>query len=217
MKLYKLQKVVVKVKDLKLIDDLSSNTLDKPRNALLDFAGRIVVVFDQIKLDDSLLIVVNQDFYFELVQYLAKQLAKIDVEMTKLKAYFDLENNFNIEHNDFRIPQKKGQIILTEKELETNVSEEEFTTFRVQNNIPLQGIDFKNDMVLNVSDEFVSLKGCYPGQEVIARVTNYSKPPLKLVVVNKDKVPEEEKKKMTSAVEIDRSKKGFLFLRDSSI
>ena len=58
------------------------------------------------------------------------------------------------------------------------VSEEEYKKIRLENNLPSQGIDFNNEMFLevNIPEAISYTKGCYLGQEIIARVHHKSKP-----------------------------------------
>ena len=92
--------------------------------------------------------------------------------------------------------------------------------FRVVNHIPVQGIDYRDEFLLNISDEeFVSYaKGCFLGQEPISKVHNRSKPTWKLVVRYQDECTEEERQKMTSVV-VDpatRRTMGFVFVRNET-
>ncbi|MBI2147203.1 hypothetical protein HYU19_01870, partial [Candidatus Woesearchaeota archaeon] len=97
--------------------------------------------------------------------------------------YFNLDADYHIADDEYIIPQPKGQLLITRDDLNCSVSPEEFRLFRLQNNIPLQGADFDQEMALNVGEDFISFtKGCFVGQEVIARVKNKSKPPKKLAV-----------------------------------
>jgi folate-binding protein YgfZ len=78
-----------------------------------------------------------------------------------------------------------GQWLFKSEDFPIQVSEQEFTQYRLQQNLPLQGIDYQPDeFILNVdSGQFVSFtKGCFLGQEPVAKVHNRSKPSKKLVV-----------------------------------
>jgi len=89
------------------------------------------------------------------------------------------------ENEEIEIKEKKYDIILTKEKRENTLSEEEFTKSRLKNNIPLQTVDYDKEMVLNVDPSLASLKkGCYPGQEIVARTMNYAKPPKKLIAKN---------------------------------
>ena len=90
--------------------------------------------------------------------------------------------------------------------------------FRLKNRIPIQGVDYNDDMVLNVDEhDFVSYtKGCFLGQEPVAKVHNRSKPTWKLAVRYEDELSDEEKAKMTSKILDPQTKRamGFVFVRN---
>jgi len=166
----------------------TSNTPDQPRTAFLDRAGNIVAMADQILLNPSeALITIESKFTDRLLTHLKLYLGVSQTEARveeSLKVYFDLEGSYRPSRGEWVVPQKKGQLVLTPKGLLASVNEEEFKKFRLEHNIPLQGIDFDDQMLLCVADEeYVSYtKGCYLGQEIIARVHHRLKPPKKLVV-----------------------------------
>jgi folate-binding protein YgfZ len=190
MRLYKLPHTVLRLSGnvRKLLDGITSNTLDRPQNAFLDQFGKIIVVVWQCWDSDDLLLVVpnkfSQRLYGHIKRYL--QLSDVTVKNSDLQTYWDIDDNYNLSEGDFVISEKKGRVLVTPKMLESSVSNEIFAAFRLENDIPLQGIDYDQEMALNVSEDFVSFtKGCYLGQEVIARVKNLGKPPKKLVVQDK--------------------------------
>ena len=82
--------------------------------------------------------------------------------------------------------------------------------------MPVQGIDFDEELLLNVAnEEFVSYtKGCYLGQEIIARVHHRSKPPKKLIVKPLEECQPAEAARMTSkCVDPETGKMvGFIFV-----
>lgn len=82
------------------------------------------------------------------------------------------------------MPYGRGRLVFSPKRLPGSATEEAFRRFRLENRLPVQGIDYGDEMVLNVfGDDAVSFtKGCYLGQEVLARVHYRAKPPKKLVV-----------------------------------
>ncbi|MEK6917288.1 MAG: hypothetical protein AABW92_06115, partial [Nanoarchaeota archaeon] len=155
-RIYRLDKIVLRItKADKLLGNVTSNTLDAEKNALLDRFGKIVVTFNQIKHNDFFSIVIGKKFYerFMTAIKMYLKLTKAKVVKTNCKVYFDLDKKYKAK---LSIPQNKGQLIITNEELDSNITEEEFTLFRLKNNIPIQGIDYDNEMLLNVSEEFVS-------------------------------------------------------------
>nr|MBI4156291.1 hypothetical protein [Candidatus Woesearchaeota archaeon] len=216
MKIYKLKKIVLSIfqKDSKLLKDISSNTLDKEKNAFLDRYAKIIVTFDQLQINqDKALIIIDEIFHERLLNYLTPllKLSKAILEKTDYNVYYDLDSSYK-QKGEFIIKQKQGKLIITKNNLRVNVSEQEFTLFRVKNNIPFQGTDFDKEMVLNVSSDFISLtKGCFPGQEIVARVSNLAKPPRRLSQGS-------DKENLTSRVYDQETNKyiGFTFLVNSA-
>lgn len=201
------------------LNGLTANEMDKPQNAFVNIHGRIIAVFDQLKISDDEVWLVVENFATErLLAHLDKylKLGGVQREEKQLNVYFDLEGSAaGVQH---LIPQKAGRLILTDKDLPEDVSEEEFMLFRLRHDIPLQGIDFDEDFLLNVSmKDYVSFtKGCFLGQEPISKVYNRSKPSWKLVVKSEDECAEEERAKMTSRMPDPNTGKvlGFVFIRN---
>ncbi len=185
----------------RIFSGLTSNTLDKEKNAFIDNIGRTVTAFFQLKKDEDMYIAFPKKNYEKLMAHLEKslKLTKVKIEKTDYNVYF----TFKKEKAELVF---SDNIIAAKKELKS-ISEEEFNLYRLKNNIPLPGIDFNHEMMLNVSEEFVSYsKGCYLGQEVIARVKYLGKPPKKLAVTEGEKV--------TSKAVIDGEVKGFGFVKN---
>ncbi len=222
MKLYKTNKIVLRVKNnaSQFLNGLTANSLDKSNNAFLDIHGKIIATFDQVKTgEDEFWLLIERPFVEDVLQHLDRytRLSKTVLEKKEqYHVFFDLEGSYRAGSGEIFIPQKKGQLIITTKELDTNVSNEEFTLFRIKNNIPIHGIDYKDEFLLNVSEvDFVSFtKGCFLGQEPVSKVHSRSKPSWKLMVKYEDECSEEEKAKMTSKVMEPRKKRylGFIFV-----
>lgn len=207
MKIYKLSKAVLSIKNnaAHFLNGLTSNTLDKPRNAFLDVHGKIIATFDQIQIkEDEFLIVLERPFREAVLNHIEKfvRLSKVVVAEENYHVYFDLDGQYQAGQGEFIIPQKQGLMIVTPQALPAMVSLEEFTLFRLKNDIPLLGPDYSQTLLLNVSeDEFVSFtKGCFLGQEPVAKVHNRSQPSWKLVVKFEDECSEDQRKTMTSRV-----------------
>ena len=223
MELYLTNKAVLSFKNspLPFLNGLTSNTLDAAQNAFLNIHGKIIATFDQVKIDDEeFWIVTEQDRVETVLGHLDRYAKLSGVKMEKLdkKVYFDLDGDLPLGPQDVTIPQKKGRLILTEQSLESNVAGEEFTLFRLKNNIPLQGMDYTDDFLLNIGEvDHVSFtKGCFLGQEPIAKVHNRSKPTWKLLAKSEEECTEDEKQKMTSKIfNPDLGKVvGFVFVKN---
>jgi len=203
----------------RFLNGLTANEMDQPQNAFVNIHGRIVTVFDQIKVsDDEVWIVVPESVVERLFYHLDKylRLGGVRYEEKDLNVYFDPNNDIREGHV---VPQKAGQLVLTERDLPDDISEEEFTLFRVKSGIPFQGEDFDEDFLLNVSmKDYVSFtKGCFLGQEPISKVYNRSRPSWRLEVKSEEECLEEERNKMTSRVRDPETGKtvGFVFVRST--
>lgn len=223
MKLYPLSRTVLSIHNnpTLFLNGLSANTPDKPRNAFVNIHGRIIATFDQYRVsDEEFIIVVETAFVAGLLAHLDRYIRLSGVRIEKLNGYvyFDVEENAESIPGALVIAQKKGRILITDKLLPAQVSDEEFSLFRLQNHIPIQGIDYTDEFLLNVSeDEFVSFtKGCFLGQEPISKVHNRSKPTWKLVVRYEDECAAEERAKMTSRTLDPHTQRrlGFVFVKN---
>ena len=197
----------------------ASNTPDRPRNAFLNIRGQIVATFDQLWLsDEGVLIVIEKQFFGRLEAHLKKFLALSDTVLTpeRLNVTYDLDGDYPAEPGEFQISEKKGRLLLTLREILSNIVDEEFTLFRLKNDLPLQGVDYDEELLLNVADEeFISYtKGCYLGQEIIARVHHRSAPPKKLMVRYETDSSAEETARMTSKTmdPVTKTNLGFTFV-----
>ena len=100
---------------------------------------------------------------------------------------------------------------------DNSVSDDEFTLFRLDHHIPLMGVDYQADeFILNVHEhDYVSYtKGCFLGQEPVAKVHNRAQPSRRLIVAFEDLCSPENAAKMTSKI-IDPASgrfKGFVLV-----
>ncbi len=223
MKLYLTDKTVLAFKNdpLPFLNGLTSNTLEAPQSAFLNIHGQIIATFGQIKInDEEFWIAVETPLAEVVLSHLDRYARLSGVKMEKLarKVYFDLDVDTPLPPLDVTIPQKRGRLVLTDRDLTTNVSQDEFRLFRLKNNISLQGVDYTDDFLLNISEvDHVSFtKGCFLGQEPIAKVHNRSRPTWKLTVKFEDECSQEEQQKMTSKTLDPESGKvmGFVFVKN---
>lgn len=208
MKLYRLNNTVLSFRNnpVSFLNGLTTNDMTAPHNAFLNLHGRIIATFEQAKIsDDEIWIVVANSAVEALTQHLERYVKLGGVKMQKRddKVYFDLDN--------------ASHLVISQNEYPSNVSEEEFRLFRLKHNIPLHGVDYTDEMILNVGYDFVSFtKGCYLGQEFVSKVHNRSKPTWKLVVKAEEDCSEEEKAKLTSKAFDPQTAKtlGFVFVKN---
>lgn len=224
MRIYQLAKIVFRLQNnaAEFLNGLTSNTIERPQNAFVDIHGKIIAVFDQLKIsDEEVWFLIEAPFEAGVLAHLERymKLAGVKAQKLELHGYYDLDGDYQLQDNEHAIPQPKGKIVLSPRALPANVKDPEFTLFRVQHNIPWHGVDFKDDFLLNVSEreDLVSFtKGCFLGQEPISKVHSRSQPTWKLVVKNDDECSPEEKAKMTSRILDPQTQKvkGFVFVKN---
>ncbi len=205
MRLFKLDDIVLSVKGNAehLLKGLTSNAMDQHLNAFLNQHGRVIATCFQEK--------IHEDEYLLSVPKVAMEgLSK------HLDRYAKL-NHSTIVHSDYKsyMDIDLGRILFTQENKENDISPDEFTLYRLDKKIPLMGIDFQaEEFILNV-DEFAYIsytKGCFLGQEPVAKVHNRSKPSRKLVVKFEDECSPEEINRMTSKIKDPAGRiKGFIF------
>lgn len=224
MKIYKLNKTVLSIRNnpAQFLNGITSNSLDKPRNAFLNIHGRIVATFDQIKTgEDEFWVVVETPYVDKLFEHIDRYVKLSGVKIQKLakNVYYRVEDHSG--QNETVIPQKKGYMLIADEALEAVPPDETFTLLRLKHRMPLQGADYTDDFVLNVDpDEYVSFtKGCFLGQEPVSKVHNRSRPTWQLMVQYEDECDEETKAKMTSKALDPGTKRvlGFTFVRNKEV
>lgn len=223
MGIYKTDKKVLEVRNnaSAFLNGITSNTMGAPRNAFLNIHGRIIAVFDQTKVDeDTYWLIMENNCLQPVISHISRYAALSNAQVEELarKVYFDLDNSYSLQPDERAVEQKQGRLIISPRELNADVSEEEFKLFRLRHGIPRQGEDFHDEMILNVSvNEFVSFtKGCYLGQEPVSKVYNRSRPTWKLVVKKEKECNEAERQKMTSRCVDPESGEtsGFVFVKN---
>ena len=202
-----------------LLNGITSNTLDAPKNALLTAQGKIIAIADQKQIDADTLMLVIDNIAVDTCRDMFEKFAvftKTNWQELDHPIYYDLDADIAPQDGLTIIPQPQGQLIVG-GQFESSIDSDTFTSFRLDHHLPLHGIDFTDEMLLNVfPDGFASYtKGCFVGQEVIARVHNLSKPPRKLVVRYADECNEDEQKQMTSqAPDPANRPRGFFFVNN---
>jgi len=218
--LFKTNKIVYRLSNAtKAIGGVCSNTLQAPRNAVLDRNGRIIATFDQKYTENDELVMVFDPVGAQRIEqymqmYLLISRAQLSVEDRQV--FFSIESGVPISSNEKceLIQLAHGALLITQQHLPATLSDDQFLGWRLDASEPIQGIDYDQTMLLNIGNDRVSFsKGCFVGQEVIARVHYKSRPPKALKVV---KVPENENERvaeLTSAQrQPDGSWRGFCFV-----
>ena len=207
LRLYKLTDTVLSIKGNAsgFLNGITSNVLEAPLNAFLNQHGRIIATFRQQKIsDDKFLISVPAIAVDNLLKHLERyvKLSHVSIAPSDQWCYINADT---------------AQTVWSSENHADSTSDGAFTLFRLNRNIPLMGIDYQADeFILNVHEyDYVSYdKGCFLGQEPVAKVHNRAQPSRKLIVAFEDQCPSEEAAKMTSKV-LDPASgrpRGFLFV-----
>jgi len=207
MRLYKLNDKVLSIqgKASAFLNGITSNTPDAPLNAFLNQHGRIIATIRQQRIsDDEFLISVPSYVVDNLLKHLERyaKLSHVNIAPSALNAFINLDTI---------------QTIMVAQHYDNSVSDDEFTLFRLNHHIPLMGVDYQADeFILNVSehDHVSYTKGCFLGQEPVAKVHNRAQPTRRLIVQFEDQCSPQEAAKMTSKIPDPQSGrvKGFLFV-----
>ncbi len=221
-KFYLLPHTVLSVKNnaQAFLNGLASNSLDQPRNAFLNLHGRVIATFDQVKAgDDEHLLVFPKAYTDAVLNHLGRyaRLNKTILTCQERAVCFDCDGSHKVMPEEFAIAQHAGQIVITPKAHTATVTEEEFTEFRLNHRIPLMGVDYQADeMILNIDPvEYVSYtKGCFLGQEPVAKVYHRSKPSWKLTVSDDEATIHNARGAMTSVVVKGNKRRGFVFVKN---
>jgi folate-binding protein YgfZ len=207
MRLYKLNDTVLCIKGNAgaFLNGVTSNTLDAPLNAFLNQHGRIIATIRQQKIsDDEFLISVPSIALDNLLKHLERyaKLSHVHIDLSNQNAFINLDTI---------------QTGWSLEEHANSITDEEFTFFRLNHHIPLMGVDYQADeFILNVHEyDYVSYtKGCFLGQEPVAKVHNRAQPSRKLIVAFEDQCSSKEAAGMTSKIPDPESGrlKGFVFV-----
>ena len=221
IRLYRCDKTVLRLSHGadEFVQAYTTNTPEALNNAFVDLRGRIVAVCSQYRRGpDEMLLIIEKSAEAPLFEHLKKYLDLTGASLVVLPwlVYFDLDGNERPMPQDVVVPQSAGRLLLTQTPRQAAVSEQEFDRFRLLHRIPLQGKDYGDELLLNVfgEDHVSYTKGCYLGQEIIARVHHRGKPPKKLVVRSEKECTQDESRRLTSvAANPDTGEKmGFLFV-----
>ena len=207
MRLYKFDDVVIKVQGnaAHFLNGLTSNTLDQKLNAFLNQHGRVIAVcFQEKQAGDEFKLSIPVIAWEALSLHLGRyaKLSHTNLERLDQKSFLDID---------------LGKIVFLDEKKENDISVDEFTLYRLKNKLPLQGIDFQTDeFILNVDEEIYTsyTKGCFLGQEPVAKVHNRAKPSRKLVVKFEDECSPEEASRLSSKVKDPATGRiqGFVFI-----
>lgn len=205
----------------------TTHLIDAPQAAFLTREGRLVAAVRQAKIsDEEALLVVEQAYQDRLLAHLAKYLALSDTKIgpaPEFVVYFEplLDGHDDggatrqaAPAADILIPEKSGRwLISSDHSKASTMTEQDYTRFRVEHGIPEQGTDFTDEIPLCIDPSWVHFdKGCYLGQEIVARVHYRGTPPKRLVVKKVSDCSPGESARLTSKIDTAGGVAGFVFV-----
>ena len=210
------------------ISNLSSNDIDASQTAFLDINGKIIATAFQKISEGDIFLVVAKEYAGKLEAHFQKYLriSTTKVEKIECKVFLFVHGataayDINKTGNGITIPGGTIMWFSTDPypDPENKMKDSEFTLFRILNMLPFQGVDYDHHMLLELNQPLLVsyTKGCYLGQEIIARVSSRGVPPRAIKrLVFKEK-PEllksggKEAGKITSIAYSEKEKAWFVF------
>ena len=182
MGVYKLDSyvLIIRGKDrLSFIDGLSTNKVEGDCSTVFTTtAAKIIDLVDVIDMGDFIAIVGHQPYKENLIQHISKRVLDQDIAIADISA----NNSVYLSTEDVDVVDKitkrktwRGWLLVApnSQSLETVMSEDDFSEYRVANMIPHQGHEITpnvHPLACGLGDLVHEAKGCYIGQEVLARM-----------------------------------------------
>ena len=143
--------------------------------------GRIVDASWVIHRNDHLLLLVSNGLSEEIIPWLQKYIIMEDIELQNVSSQYEITLHFD-RNNQYYHSEYFGIPVAFELHDHTGTRAyslpHEFDAWRIENGIPIAKKELTqefNPLELNLWDWISFTKGCYIGQEVIARLDTYQK------------------------------------------
>lgn len=182
MGIYKLDSyvLIIRGKDrLSFIDGLSTNKVEGNCSTVFTTtAAKIIDLVDVIDMGDFIAIVGHQPYKDNLIQHISKRVLNQDISIVDISS----NNSVYLSTEDIVVGDKitkrntwRGYLLVVPNSevIESNMSEDEFSEYRVENMIPHQGHEITpsvHPLACGLGDLVHEAKGCYIGQEILARM-----------------------------------------------
>tara|TARA_B100001248_G_scaffold261746_1_gene254008 strand:+ start:15869 stop:16720 length:852 start_codon:yes stop_codon:yes gene_type:complete len=182
---------------------------DRPNicsNAFLKADGGLIAAFMQASFNDKTYLFLNPYNKDQALEHLDFCHFGEDLEFTLLEGgyqrwFVDAQEHLVENHMEegfivFSYPGLKGCEVFTLKDLDLDLPEKNFADLRFrffQQGVPISGLDISVDnMILEgpFDDYVTDEKGCYPGQETIAKVYTYGRKAKSFYRAQIEKIPE---------------------------
>ena len=182
MGIYKLESYVLIIRGedrLSFIDGLSTNKVEGDCSTVFTTtAAKIIDLVDVIDMGDFIAIVGHQPYKENLIQHISKRVLNQDISIADISA----NNSVYLSTEDVDVVDKitkrntwRGWLLVAPNSvsLKADMTEEEFSEYRVANMIPHQGHEITpnvHPLACGLGDLVHEAKGCYIGQEILARM-----------------------------------------------
>ena len=182
MGIYKLDSyvLIIRGKDrLSFIDGLSTNKVEGDCSTVFTTtAAKIIDLVDVIDMGDFIAIVGHQPYKDNLIQHISKRVLNQDISISDISA----NNSVYLSTEDVDVVEKitkrntwRGWLLVApnSESLEADMTEDDFSEYRVANMIPHQGHEITpnvHPLACGLGDLVHEAKGCYIGQEILARM-----------------------------------------------
>ncbi|NCF97562.1 MAG: hypothetical protein GWP21_06580 [Euryarchaeota archaeon] len=183
--------LIVRGKDaLKLINGLSTNKVEASCSTVFTTnAAKIIDMASVIVTDDCIALVGHNPYKEDLLAHISQKILNQDITIGDATA----SNNVYLSTTEITPPGSvtishtfRGWLMVapTSVEITTNMSQSEFDDYRVENMIPMQGFEItpkNHPLACGLGHLVHESKGCYLGQEVLARMRSRGKQGKELV------------------------------------
>lgn len=204
-----------------LLKGYATNAADKPETAFVDLRGRVVAIALVRRLSaEECLLVVGRSYADRLRRHLDKYLPLLGAGIepdTSYRVYLHLGQGATESSPDLLVIRHRGaETLLARTELPADATQAEYNLYRTGIGLAEQGEDFDDPLLLDVYDasHVCYAKGCFLGQEILARVHYRSGSPRRMIVAYRSRCSAETAARMTS-VAVDQStqeERGFVIV-----
>lgn len=172
--------LIIRGKDrLSFIDGLSTNKVDGDCSTVFTTTtAKIIDLVDVIDMGEFIAIVGHMPFKESLIQHISKRVLNQDIAIVDISAnnsvYLSTED-IEVDGNITKRKTWRGWLLVApnSEPLEANMSEDDFSEYRIKNMIPHQGYEITSNvhpLACGLGDLVHESKGCYIGQEILVRM-----------------------------------------------
>ena len=187
---------------IKYLNGLTTNNIENlnPKEPLKTVftqrSAKIIDVVHCIHMNDFIAITGYRGHLQELLQHLKKQILNSDVQISDVternnfyRIISEEEPNFGLNETIIRDGEKVWLVIVSAANtLDTTITTEEWDAHRIKHMIPDYGHEICpkfHPLAVGLDDLVHPAKGCYIGQEVLARMISRKKQGRKLILENR--------------------------------